>query len=204
MPAITVHASSQSPSTSFMPYRPGGRPISQAAARRAPRAKVIRSVARWVNSSRSPAPVNVTVCSPTMSPARTTEKPMLPASAWAHPCRGAQKRRLRRKVTARDLAMVSPKLQGRAGRCVALLRDDAPPRCPRRSAAQAPGRRSGQFIQHRDTRRWCWARSARQSTSPHAQVLPVAGASNPVAPTSRGTEALRARLRMQQRRRCPH
>jgi len=38
-----------------MQYRPAGRPISHSAARRAPRAKVIRSVARWVISTRSPA-----------------------------------------------------------------------------------------------------------------------------------------------------
>ena len=31
-----------------MPYRPAGRPSSQAAARRAPHAKVMRSQARWV------------------------------------------------------------------------------------------------------------------------------------------------------------
>jgi len=48
MPALTVHASSQTSNTSFMPYRPAGRPISQAAARSAPRAKIIRSVVRCV------------------------------------------------------------------------------------------------------------------------------------------------------------
>ena len=59
------------PSTSAIPYRPGGRPISHSAARNAPRAKISRSVARWVSSTRSPAAAKVTVCSPTMSPARS-------------------------------------------------------------------------------------------------------------------------------------
>src|SRR3984893_10256741 len=62
-----------------MVYRPGGRDCSQSAAASAPLAKMPRSVARWVRDSCSPGPAKSTVCSPTMSPARTDAKPTSPS-----------------------------------------------------------------------------------------------------------------------------
>src|SRR5207247_412525 len=45
----------------------------------APRAKIPRSVARWVRNRASPGPAKSTVCSPTVSPARTEAKPISPS-----------------------------------------------------------------------------------------------------------------------------
>jgi len=72
------------------PYRPGGRPTIQRAAATAPWAKVMRSLARCRISRVSPVPAYRTLCSPTMSPPRTTAKPIpprgrgpaVPARAW--------------------------------------------------------------------------------------------------------------------------
>src|SRR5574337_631725 len=57
------------PSTSCISYRPGDRPMTQRAARKAPRAKLSRLWARCVTSIRSPILPKITVCSPTTSPA---------------------------------------------------------------------------------------------------------------------------------------
>ena len=61
----------------FCGYRCISRDITQGTARAAPLAKVMRLEALWVISTRSPRPANITVCSPTMSPARIVSKPMV-------------------------------------------------------------------------------------------------------------------------------
>ena len=61
-----------------MSYRPGSRCARNLAARRPPSAYVIRLDDRCVISIRSPVPANITEWSPTKSPPRITEKPMLP------------------------------------------------------------------------------------------------------------------------------
>src|SRR5215510_698716 len=53
-------------------YNPQGCCITHFAARSAPLAKVSRLWDRWTSSRRSPGPPKSTVCSPTISPARTT------------------------------------------------------------------------------------------------------------------------------------
>jgi hypothetical protein len=53
-----------SPSTSCMPYSPGFCFASHSAARSAPRAKVSRLWARWMNSNRSPMPRKMTAMLP--------------------------------------------------------------------------------------------------------------------------------------------
>ena len=59
------------------PHSPAARlAATKRAARMAPDAKLSRLPARCVISTRSPAPAKVTVCSPTISPARTLWKPM--------------------------------------------------------------------------------------------------------------------------------
>ena len=76
------------PSTSSIVYRPGGRPATQRAATSAPRAKPERSCAWWASSTVSPAPAKINRWSPTMSPPRTTLKPMRPRSRMpVLPCR---------------------------------------------------------------------------------------------------------------------
>src|SRR6267143_4244924 len=72
-----------------MVYRPGGRDCSQSAAASAPRAKMPRSVARWVRDSCSPGPAKSTVCSPTRSPARTEAKPTSPPRCAPSPAAAA-------------------------------------------------------------------------------------------------------------------
>ena len=85
----------------FLDYGPD--PASQAAARMAPLAKVMRLEALWVISTRSPSSANITVCSPTMSPARMTEKPMLFGSrspVWPSRPQTAHSLRLRPSASA--------------------------------------------------------------------------------------------------------
>ncbi len=80
MPLPTTCRRLYSPRTFFMSIQPGGPPDQPLRRVQRPSAKTIRSVARWVISTLSPAEAKVTVCSPTMSPARSTEKPMLPGA----------------------------------------------------------------------------------------------------------------------------
>src|SRR5262245_37280254 len=61
---------------SSMLYSPQGCCTTHFAARNAPLAKVSRLWDRWTSSKRSPRPPKSTVCSPTISPARTTWIPI--------------------------------------------------------------------------------------------------------------------------------
>ena len=63
-----------------MEYSPGFCLMTQFDARKAPAAKIIRSVALWVSSILSPIPAYITVCSPTISPPRIACDPISPCS----------------------------------------------------------------------------------------------------------------------------
>ena len=60
--------------------RPLSLPLNHKADLTAPLANVMRLDALWVISRRSPISANIAVCSPTMSPARTVAKPMVPGT----------------------------------------------------------------------------------------------------------------------------
>ena len=65
---------------------------SHSAARSAPRAKTMRSVARWVSSSRSPSAGEASRCARRRCRRRAaTEKPIAPGPAWPDSCRGGRK-----------------------------------------------------------------------------------------------------------------
>src|SRR5262245_10481961 len=80
VPQVPGCQKSVRPSTSAIEYRPGLRPRAHCAARRAPRAKIMRSSARCTSSMRSAGPANMTLCSPTTVPPRSAAKPMAPFS----------------------------------------------------------------------------------------------------------------------------
>ena len=77
-PLTALSLASASPSTSIMEYSPGALPRPHRAALTAPRAKMPRSVARWVSSICSPSAAKITECSPTLLPPRSVAKPMSP------------------------------------------------------------------------------------------------------------------------------
>ena len=75
----------QIPRTSAMVKRPGPLPRPHRAALTAPRAKMPRSVAMWLSTTRSPSAAKRTLCSPTTLPPRSVANPMSPrflAPVW--------------------------------------------------------------------------------------------------------------------------
>ena len=70
-------------------YCPGSWSWPQSAARTAPRAKSMRSVATCFRTTRSPGPAKITSCSPTTSPPRRLAKPMARPPRARHPVAAA-------------------------------------------------------------------------------------------------------------------
>ena len=172
------------PDTSRMPYRPAGCPADQPAAGKAPRAKVIRSVARWLISSRSPAAARLRYARPRCRP---------PAAPKNRCCPGAD-----------GVAAALGRRRSRCRRCRASSTMLPPAAKPYRRAHRAS---SGGVPRRSPRRRWTPNSEVASATSLESTATPIlvfgaintgmisaarsssarASASNPVVPTRMGT-----------------